>query len=465
MLNEDLHRQSFERTNSQVEDFVSPDSTTEIGMTHRALFRQPLALQWFEGKTLMKRLEGERQAGRFELFLDLLYVAIVANLADNLVEHVSGVNLVKYILILAPTWHVWSDLRELMNSFYTDDLAQRVLILWIMALLVMYGNNATLVDKDIGAMRSTVGAYIAARFTSMTVHLIYSFASYHHRAQQRLWFCLSFICLCIYIPLFFESISFRSKIAVTSVAIVLEEVVWVFCYSPAAKRLLRANYTTAVDIAHEVDRFAAFFIIVLGEYLYSIVVRSPAAIGFNDRLVRAIWTLIIAFCLNWLYVHNDGSIQGQHPFQHSIYASFLWVVLHLPLIASLLAGGHVAAISTESSELHIGQRWLLCGGIGTGLIILFIISLLHKSEDEPKTLLLPKYARIIFRPISGIIIICLPLADSLHVTSLLSIIMVLHVVCVVWENITSLSKGAKFWEKWKETNYPEITIATENSKT
>jgi low temperature requirement protein LtrA len=285
---------------------------------------------------------------------------------------------------------VWSDLRELMNSFYNDDLAQRVLILWVMAVLVVYGNNAVLVDQDIGAMRATVGAYLIARLSSNTTHLIYSFASYHHRAQQRLWFCLSGLCLCIYIPLFVEDLSIRSKIAVAAVAIIAEESVWVFCYSPAAKKLLGVRYSTAVDIAHEVDRFAAFYIIVLGEYLYQIVVGSPAAIGFNIGLMRALWTLIIAFCLNWMYVHNDGSLQGTHPLRHSIYAAFTWVTLHLPLSASLLVAGHVAAISSKNGEMQDGEMWLLCGGLGIGLIILFIFGLLHKSDDLPKTLILPK---------------------------------------------------------------------------
>jgi low temperature requirement protein LtrA len=285
---------------------------------------------------------------------------------------------------------VWSDLRELMNSFYNDDLAQRVLILWIMAVLVVYGNNAVLVDEDIGAMRAAVGAYLVARLSTNTTHLVYSFASYHHRAQQRLWFCLSGICLCIYIPLFVEDLSIRSKVAVAAVAIIAEEITWVFCYSPAAKKLLGVKYSTAVDITHEIDRFAAFYIIVLGEYLYQIVVGSPAAIGFNMGLMRAIWTLIIAFCLNWIYVHTDGSLQGTHPIRHSLYAAFPWVMLHLPLSASLLAAGHVAAISSKNEEMQNGDRWLLCGGLGVGMIILFIFALLHKSNDLPNTLLLPK---------------------------------------------------------------------------
>lgn len=37
-------------------------------------------------------------SGRFELFLDLLYVAILANFAETLAEDISGAKLVKYIV-------------------------------------------------------------------------------------------------------------------------------------------------------------------------------------------------------------------------------------------------------------------------------------------------------------------------------------------------------------------------------
>ncbi|KAH8695201.1 bacterial low temperature requirement A protein-domain-containing protein [Talaromyces proteolyticus] len=431
----------------------------------RYLLRQPVALQWFDNGKLCQRSEEERQASRFELFLDLLYVAILANFAENLAEDVTGVKLVKYILILSPSWHVWSDLRELMNSFYNDDLSQRILILWIMAVLVVYGNNAPLVDEDISAMRSAVGAYLTARISSNLAHLYYSFSSYHHRAQQRLWCVLSTAGLCVYIPLFFESIPLRNKIAVAAVAIVYEEAVWIFCYSPAAKRMLRARYTTAVNISHEVDRFAAFYIIALGEFLYTIVVGSPAAVGFNLSLMRAVWTLIIAFCLNWLYLHGDCSVESTHPLRHSILTAFTWAPIHLPLIASLLAGGHVAAASAKATDPATGedaehgfsaaQRWLLCASLGTGLFCLYIIALLHVSKDTGCALLLPKPFRLMMRPIVGLILILLPLAHRLNLTETLSVIMALMVWIVIWENITSLQRGAKLWEPWTETKYPE----------
>ncbi|KAJ5092442.1 hypothetical protein NUU61_007312 [Penicillium alfredii] len=426
---------------------------------HRFLFRQPRALQWFEGGRLMKRQEGERQAGRFELFLDLLYVALLSNFADTLTEDISGAKLAKYILILAPSWHVWSDLRELMNSFYNDDLLQRVLILWVMAVLVVYGNNAPLVDEEIGAMRSTVAAYMVARVSCNLAHLLYSFASYHHRLQQRLWVGASTLTLCLYIPLYFESVSMRGKIAAAAVAVSVEEMLWVFCYSPAAKKLLRTKYSTAVDIPHEVDRFAAFYIIALGEFLYLIIVGSNAAIGLNLRLMRAIWTLIIAFCLNWLYTHADCAVKCTHPLRNSVYTAFSWALIHLPLIASLLAGGHVAAASVAEEEFEDPQRWLLCGGLGAGMMCLYIFALLHGSSDHGENLILPKPFRLAMRPITAIIIVLLPLAHHLDATEILSIIMALFVFCVIWETVTSLRKGAHFWEKWEETQYPEKRVA------
>ncbi|PLB43630.1 hypothetical protein P170DRAFT_393489 [Aspergillus steynii IBT 23096] len=421
----------------------------------RYLFRQPVALQWFENGKLVKRQEEERQAGRFELFLDLLFVAILANFAESLAEDITGARLAMYILILAPSWHVWSDLRELMNSFYNDDLLQRVLILWVMAVLVVYGNNATLVDKDLGAMRATVAAYMVARLSCNAAHLFYSFASYHHRAQQRLWCLLATLALCIYIPLYVKSVSIRGKIAAAAVGIVVEQCVWIFCYSPAAKRVLKARYTTAVDIAHEIDRFAAFYIIVLGEFLYQIVVGSPAAIGLNLGLLRAVWTLVIAFCLNWLYVHNDGALDGTHPMRHSVYTAFSWITLHLPLSGSLLASGHVAAASAAEDRFGDAERWLLCGSLGTGMFCLYGLALLFESKDAPGTLILGKHFRVIMRPITGLIIVLLGLADSLDITAMMSILMALVAFCLIWENVTSLRRDAKIWERWENTEYPE----------
>lgn len=221
------------------------------------------------------------------------------------------------MLIFAPAWHVWADLREIMNSYYTDDLVQRTIVLFVMALLVLYANNAVESGSDIDALRTTAGAYMVARFTTATVFLICSFASYQHRIQARIMACCMYVGLFLVIPLFFEEVSIRAKIAVVVVMIVYQEATWSMTLSPWLKRRLKLDYSTAVDIAHEIDRMAAFFIIILGEFVYSVIVGDPAGVGVTSGYGKAVCTLVIAFCLNWLYVSGDGSLQATHPIRRS----------------------------------------------------------------------------------------------------------------------------------------------------
>jgi hypothetical protein len=110
--------------------------------------------------------------------------------------------------------------KENANNYYNDDMLQRCAILWIMALLVLYGNNANQVRESIHALRATVGAYQCIRFTQLSFFFMYSVASHHHRTQNRIYAGLTFLGLLIWIPLYFETVSDKAKIAVTVIAIV-----------------------------------------------------------------------------------------------------------------------------------------------------------------------------------------------------------------------------------------------------
>ncbi|KAK1765194.1 low temperature requirement protein A [Phialemonium atrogriseum] len=418
------------------------------------LIKRPKALQWFYNGRLYKASEGERQASRFELFLDLLYVAMVANFADSLSEHPDGQHLVKYLLIFAPAWYIWSDLREIGNAFYVDDLIQRLVILWVMALLVLYANNANAVDEDIWAMRTTAGAYMVARFTTLSVFLVASFASYQHRAQARIMAGTMFVGLFLVIPLFFERVSIRAKIAIVVVLIFYQETTWALTLSPWIKRKLKLTYSTAVDIAHEVDRLAAFFIIILGEFVYSIIVGDPAGIGLTSGYVKAVCTLVIAFVLNWIYASGDGSAQATHPIRRSAWTAFGYFTLHLPLSASFLIGGHMCAVSTRARELEEGQRQLLGGGLGVGLFCLWVYGMLYRvGRDED--LILSKMPRIGMRFIIAMILIALPEThDHLSAENFMIVVMALFAFLLIWETIGGLLKGSGIFEPWDDRNPP-----------
>lgn len=341
-----------------------------------------------------------------------------------------------------------------MNSYYTDDLVQRLIILWVMALLVLYANNANAADEDINAMRTAAGAYVVARFTNLCAFLITSFASYQHRTQARIMAGCMAVGLCITVPLFIEGISIQAKAAVVAVAIVYQEASWALTLSPWIKKKLKLSYSTAVDIAHEVDRMAAFFIIILGEFVYSIIVGNPAGIGLTSGYTKAACTLIVAFSLNWIYASGDGSVQATHPIRRSSWTAFGFFLLHLPLSASFLIGGHICAISTGVDQFEDGQRWLLGGGLGVGMFCLWVYGMLYRTEGEER-LILPKVFRISMRLAVAIVLIVLPEThDHLSAETYMLIVMALFALVLLWETLGGLEKGSVVFEPWDKRNPP-----------
>ncbi|KAG8748183.1 hypothetical protein FRC12_013902 [Ceratobasidium sp. 428] len=124
-----------------------------------SLIRPPIVRQWIHlGK--IHREHTERVPSRLELFFDLVFVAIAHQLSDAVAENASAAGLAKFILIFYPTWSLWSEFRNFVNASGTDDVLQRLGVLWLMALLVGYTANASAIQ--LGSPASTEGAAEAA---------------------------------------------------------------------------------------------------------------------------------------------------------------------------------------------------------------------------------------------------------------------------------------------------------------
>lgn len=151
-----------------------------------------------------------------------------------------------------------------------------------------------------------------------------------------------------------------------------------------------------------------------------------------------------------MYVYNNGAILVRHPVRRSVYTAFAWLLIHLPMSAGLLIGGHVSAASV-ADELDTPRRWLWGGGLAVGIFCMWVIAQMYEDCDPPKTLIFPKQLRLLPRLLAAVIYALIPLAsvEGLNTTSLISIGAALNAFVVIWEMVSALECGALPFESWK----------------
>ena len=98
---------------------------------------QPTVRQYFH-KGLLWRASNQAEVASFELFVDLLYVGILAINGDHASDDPNATELHRFAITFIMSWKIWSDLALIISWFETDDIVQRVSVLFIMACLLGY---------------------------------------------------------------------------------------------------------------------------------------------------------------------------------------------------------------------------------------------------------------------------------------------------------------------------------------
>ncbi|SNX81695.1 uncharacterized protein MEPE_00400 [Melanopsichium pennsylvanicum] len=413
----------------------------------RYLFRRPRALQYFRGNVLV-RSDEERSSHRLELFFDLVFVGLIATLAEEAIHKHDGDAIVRYILTYTAAWMIWNYMREVFNAFFVDDLPQRVLVLAVMACLVVYGNNAPAAEEmleESGARATAIGAYLVAGGLIFAVMTFYSFYICQYRIQIRAQTLVWLFVLALWIASIFVSV--RVCIAIVVVALVLEYGSWMFFYSPLFKRLAKLRYSSAVAIEHEIDRFTDFVTLVHGEFLYSVLSGQPAGHGMHSGVARVILTVVVAFVLHGIYCLGAGSRRITHPIRRTMWHALPYFGLHLPLVSAITLCGDATAELVRENKVAQGIRWIFSATYAIGMISTALLVMLEKEHDEPGDLFFPKQVRIAPRFVAAIIVLLLPLADQDHInsTALLGVAAALGGGAWIWQEIGALDGPNAPW--------------------
>ncbi|VEU22145.1 DEKNAAC103148 [Brettanomyces naardenensis] len=426
------------------------------------LFNKPYPLNYFYNGTLFRTRESRGESGKTELFLDLAYVGIVSKLASTASGEADGRSLLIYVLLFCPVWQVWTDISLFMNYYFTEDLSQKLYIIWILALLVVYCNATNYLLESNSANALVIVPYILSRLSFSLSLMLYSIWIPHHRPQNLLYATSIIVTCCLWIPVIFVPV--KVKIGLAFMNIFLEDLFWVISYHPIAKKLMKLKYSTALNIEHEVERIGAFYVIAIGEFSFNVVATTADrnyGLGVTEKVGRAIMLLIISYLMMWMYFNGDGSFKAVHAIRRGSNTAWMWMLAHMPLISSLILAADAASdISYQETYIEEGEKGLsffFTGGIAVSMISLFFIAMLDKSLDDcgqsGKVHRVVKIWRLLPRVIGAIVILCLSFADNLRITSLFAIVMCILALIFIYEVMMSQDCGC-----------PNAVIAEENAQ-
>lgn len=77
-----------------------------------------------------------RSASRLLTSSRLFIVGIIAINGDHVAEEADGKELLRFVVTFAMSWRIWSDIQQVVGWFETDDILQRVEILFVIACLL-----------------------------------------------------------------------------------------------------------------------------------------------------------------------------------------------------------------------------------------------------------------------------------------------------------------------------------------
>jgi low temperature requirement protein LtrA len=301
--------------------------------------------------------EEDRGATRLELFFDLAYVLVVAELAATFAKDLGWHGAVVFGGLFAVTWWSWVSMTLYANRFDTNDVIYRLAKL---GGAVAVAGMAASAPEAAGATATTFAAcYLATRVLLLALYA----RAYRHVPEARPTCAIYLVVTAVSAALWTVSLADlpdAARYALWTAGIVLEVL--------APLVATRRGGGVPLHVEHLPERFGLFVILVLGESIASIVIGvhdthwdapsvGVAAAGFV--LVAALW---------WSYFDLGGAAgkrrlvdDGQD--QESGVAD-AYIFGHFPLTLGLA----IVAVGVEQFILHPttgladGARWALHAG-------------------------------------------------------------------------------------------------------
>ena len=376
----------------------------------------------------------------------IVQVGIIAINGDQAAESPTGAALLQFSITFILSWKLWSELTLIISWFETDDIFQRLSILFIMVCLTGYTTNIT------NAHGSTYTQLVAFYLTSRLFNASYYLSIAYMLPMVRGTMIAQTIIAIIPASVWMASIHIElpTRLGLIWAAIVCD------IFGPGIIPALMLvgqqhesgplswfghyfEFYPAVNIEHKTERTNAFVTLIFGYSVVSLLYQNQAPFGINAFFGKAILGLIQAYAFNWIYFEVDGINLHCHAIRRHRTAFLAWMYLHLPFIMSfVLAAASLSKLvishdctdadpntladsSRQNSdpEIQAGLRWFYSVGLGISLACMGGISVAHEHK-EIQGVRIRKRQRLLVRFCVAIILLFLPLASKLDSLQLIA---------------------------------------------
>ncbi|MFJ9543840.1 low temperature requirement protein A [Streptomyces sp. NPDC101225] len=298
----------------------------------------------------------ERHAGWLELFYDLLFVVLVAQLAHPLLEHPQWQAVLRLLVLFLPAWWMWVGSTLYTNLTGEAEAERRLDVVAQMAILVVMAGAATQAAHGHPALFA--GAYAASRLEVVAFRVL---AGRRWPAGGANWQ------LIVSAALWAASIFLDPPAAylLWALGLAVEIVPWL-AGRPGGSSLRARLVEGRVESGHLVERFGLFMIIILGEGITQIV----TAITANDVAASALITGLAAFAvvavLWWLYFDFGSSaaeetLNARPEETFRLIRSVFMIGHFLPVVTLLaLAAGLGGLVNSAAQDHPAGDALRLC---------------------------------------------------------------------------------------------------------
>ncbi len=361
-------------------------------MLERIRFRR-----WWQPPRPVSNRPEERRVTFLELFYDLVYVVIIAELSHTLAGDITLIGIGSFVFLFIIVWWAWFNGAMYHDLHGNNDIRTRMftfLQMFTVAAMAVFAHNA------IGT--GSVGFAVSYAAFHLILTWLWWRTGVHdplHRPLSRPYSQTFLITSLLFLVSIFTPAPWRFILWLLSLLIdlALLSLLWI-----NANTAIQEEINRIVLISPSaVERFGLFTIIVLGEVIVG-VVSGVAGHHHLSWLVGGIAALgmMIAIGLWWIYF---DFVAGRLPIARTSQRLW-WIYLHLPVAMGITAvGASILNVVEHAGEPLPGVvRWLLVGAIAVALAsIALIIKSLSLPENQRS--LYQTGSRVMF--VAGIIVV------------------------------------------------------------